>query len=56
MFFIHEKDANSILPKSGLKHLVAVTPSVDMAELNLVFWTCYPKSKKASRKHGLGDS
>ena len=28
MVFIHEKDANSILPKSGLKHLVAVTPSI----------------------------
>ena len=27
-FFIHEKEANSILPKSGLKYLVAVTPSV----------------------------
>ena len=28
MFFIHEKEANSILTKSGLKHLVAVTPSI----------------------------
>ena len=28
MFFIHEKEANSILAKSGLKHLVAVTPSI----------------------------
>ena len=28
MFFIHEKEANSILPTSGLKHLVAVTPSI----------------------------
>ena len=27
-FFIHEKEANSILPKSGLKSLVAVTPSI----------------------------
>ena len=27
MIFIHEKEANSILTKSGLKHLVAVTPS-----------------------------
>ena len=27
MFFIHEKEANSILTKGGLKHLVAVTPS-----------------------------
>ena len=27
MFFIHEKEANSILTKSGLKYLVAVTPS-----------------------------
>ena len=26
--FIHEKEANSIFPKSGLKHLVAVTPSI----------------------------
>ena len=24
---MHEKEANSILTKSGLKHLVAVTPS-----------------------------
>ena len=29
MVFIHEKEANSILPKSGLKHPVAVTPSID---------------------------
>ena len=28
LFFIHEKVANSILTKSGLKHLVAVTPSI----------------------------
>ena len=28
MFFIHEKEANSILPKSGLIHLVAVTQSI----------------------------
>ena len=28
MVFIHEKVANSILPKSGLKHLFAVTPSI----------------------------
>ena len=28
MLFIHEKEANSILTKSGLKHLVAVTPSI----------------------------
>ena len=28
MFLIHEKEANSILRKSGLKHLVAVTPSI----------------------------
>ena len=28
MFFIHEKEANSIFTKSGLKHLVAVTPSI----------------------------
>ena len=28
MGFIHEKEANSILPKSGLKYLVAVTPSI----------------------------
>ena len=27
MFFIHEKEANSILTISGIKHLVAVTPS-----------------------------
>ena len=27
MSFIHEKEANSILTKSGLKHLVAATPS-----------------------------
>ena len=27
-FFIHEKEASSILTKSGLKHLVAVTPSI----------------------------
>ena len=27
MVFKHEIEANSILPKSGLKHLVAVTPS-----------------------------
>ena len=26
MVFIHEKGANSILPKSGPKYLVAVTP------------------------------
>ena len=26
--FIHVKEANSILPKSGLKYLVAVTPSI----------------------------
>ena len=26
--FIHEKEANSIFTKSGLKHLVAVTPSI----------------------------
>ena len=35
MVFIHEKEANSILPKSGLKHLVAVTPSI--LELFVVF-------------------
>ena len=29
MFFIHEKEANSILTKSGLKHLVAVTPLIE---------------------------
>ena len=28
MFFIHEKEANSILTKSRLKHLVAVIPSI----------------------------
>ena len=28
MFYLHEKEANSILTKSGLKHLVAVTPSI----------------------------
>ena len=28
MVFIHEKEANSNLPKSGLKHIVAVTPSI----------------------------
>ena len=27
-FFIHGKEANSILTKSGLKHLVALTPSI----------------------------
>ena len=26
---MHEKEANSILTKSGLKHLVSVTPSID---------------------------
>ena len=26
--FVHENEANSILPKSGLKYLVAVTPSL----------------------------
>ena len=26
MVFIHEKEANLILPKSGRKYLVAVTP------------------------------
>ena len=31
MGFIHEKDAYSILPKSGLKYVVAVTPSFDHA-------------------------
>ena len=33
-FFIHEKEANSILTKSGLKHLVAVTPSIQ-------FWSVH---------------
>ena len=28
MVFIHEKDANSILPKRELKNLVAVAPSI----------------------------
>ena len=27
-FFIHEKEANSMMTKSGLKYLVAVTPSL----------------------------
>ena len=34
MFFIHEKEANSILTKSGLKHLAAVTPSIE----NAIIW------------------
>ena len=27
-FLMHEKEANSILPKTGLKYLAAVTPSI----------------------------
>ena len=34
MFFIHEKEANSTLTKSGLKHLVAVTPSINNSTSN----------------------
>ena len=35
MFFVHEKEANSILTKGGLKHLVAVTPSIVFVNLHL---------------------
>ena len=35
MIFIHEKGANSILSKTGLKFLVAVTPSIYVNKLVL---------------------
>ena len=37
MVFIRKKEANSILPKSGLKHLVAVTPSNTIYQISMVF-------------------
>ena len=40
MFFIHEKEANSILTKSGLKHLVAVTPSIVKRSLSAKMVLC----------------
>ena len=39
MVFIHEKEANSILPKSGLKHLVAVTPLIVFLSIFYVLTT-----------------
>ena len=33
---MHEKVANSILPKSGLKYLIAVTPSIVCVHLDLL--------------------
>ena len=40
MIFVHEKEANSILPKSELKYLVAVNPSI--VNVSLSHW--YPLS------------
>ena len=37
--FIHEKEANSILSKSGLKYLIAVTPSI-VCRCSAVLSTC----------------
>ena len=46
--FIHVKEANSILPKSGLKYLIAVTPSiVHVRRCSPVLSTCTCKIEES---------
>ena len=58
MFLIHEKEANSVLTKSGLKHLVAVTPSFFqysslMKRFKMIFDTVYLDTCTCIRRYSF---